>query len=508
MLRTLQWFVLLSIGLVDFVSSINAEDEIALNHMLLEDENIALQCIASGAQSEEYAIRLGCNIRENEICRENCTELCPIINGQRNCSKIRDDEVVGCRYEMLSNSSVKITYELGNATSSPPIKYWCTYRGKVSQGYTRNSVKQPLGRAVAITWSRRRRSASQLQNVEQPNSDSDATRLQMHFTSEVVFVVAICAILSCLVNIICCICCQMSRKYLNRLSKGSSRNHNLENCLCIKSLADTYKPKRIGFKRKGPYGGRDGGTSSALWSQVALPPSFKIPLTEPTPRRKPLSNIAYFPSYHNELLGEPQNSIPDEVVYDDVHQSTIDLNNGESVSQQNLPPDGFLSSVPGTPSSGQKCIVDQNGTVYVAMGHVSQTPRQLRANLAASRVTLTTFQPEPSPKLSHRPQGSQDISIRAGPATIPNLPSVNYMPRKELSGNAQKNSSANQDLMGLPPQMHKKPEEKTASISSGLNPPIPFADHAGNEDEFDDIFDMSKNTLLKIHHNEKLKPLP
>ncbi|KAM3188098.1 hypothetical protein ACTXT7_000962 [Hymenolepis weldensis] len=120
----------------------------------------------------------------------------------------------------------------------------------------------------------------------------------------------------------------------NNLSKGSSRNHSLENCLCIKSLANTYKPKRLEFKRKGPYNSGGGGISSALWSQIAPPPSFKIPLTEPTPRRKPLSNLAYFPSYHNELPNEPQSSMPDEVVYDDVHQSTIYLNNGDSASQQ------------------------------------------------------------------------------------------------------------------------------------------------------------------------------
>ncbi|VDO00621.1 unnamed protein product [Rodentolepis nana] len=64
------------------------------------------------------------------------------------------------------------------------------------------------------------------------------------------------------------------------------------------------------------------------------------------------------------------------------------------------------------------------------------------------------------------------------------------------------------DLMGLPRQLHKKHEEKTASISSSLNPPIPFADHAANEDEFDDIFDMSKNTLLKKQGSERLKQLP
>ncbi|VDL19913.1 unnamed protein product [Hymenolepis diminuta] len=369
--------------------------------------------------------------------------------------------------------SAIITYDLGKANSSPPIKYWCTYRGKVSQGYTRSSVKQRLER-TAMTRFKRLRPAVQIQKVEQPNSDSDAAKL-------------------------------------HSLSKGSSRNHNLENCLCIKSLANTYKPKRLEFKRKGSYNSGGGGMSSTLWSQMALPSSFKIPLTEPTPRRKPLSNLAYFPSYHNELPSEPQNSMPDEVVYDDVHQSTIYFNNADSASQQNLPFDGFLPTVPGTPTNGQKCIVDQNGMVYVAMCHVSQTPRQMRANLTASRVTLTTFQPEASPKLNQRPQGGQDNSIRTGTITTLNPPSANYLPRKEFSGNTQKSSSANPDLMGLPPQPQRKfapkPETNTASISSGLNPPIPFADHEANEDEFDDIFDMSKDTLLKSHRDEKLKTL-
>lgn len=69
--------------------------------------------------------------------------------------------------------------------------------------------------------------------------------------------------------------------------------------------------------------------------------------------------------------------------------------------------------------------------------------------------------------------------------------------------------------MGLPPQSQQsftsKSETKTASITSSLNPPIPFTDQMTNDDDFDDIFDRSKDTLLKSHNDEnrkKLKPFP
>ncbi|KAM3188100.1 hypothetical protein ACTXT7_000964 [Hymenolepis weldensis] len=100
------------------------------------------------------------------------------FKGQQNCSRISNDGVVGCRYELLSNSSAIITYDLGKATSTPPIKYWCTYRGKLSQGYTRYPVKQRLER-TAMTRFKRLRPALQIQYVEQPNSSSDTAKLQL-----------------------------------------------------------------------------------------------------------------------------------------------------------------------------------------------------------------------------------------------------------------------------------------------------------------------------------------
>lgn len=124
------------------------------------------------------------------------------------------------------------------------------------------------------------------------------------------------------------------------MAKGAPRNHVTESCLCLKSLSDTYKPKRTGSKRGGPYSRSNvGGVgSSALWSPVVLPGSYKFPPTEPIQRRKPLTALTYFPSFHNDppitlSPSEPQSPAPDEVIYDDVHQSTIYLNNGDSVSQ-------------------------------------------------------------------------------------------------------------------------------------------------------------------------------
>ncbi|KAM7542035.1 hypothetical protein Aperf_G00000008809 [Anoplocephala perfoliata] len=437
-------------------------------------------------------------------------------NRRPDCTGLVDDGVIGCSYDRLSKSSARITYMLDGLSSGPPASFWCTYHDQNSSVFTLTPKKKISARAAAILRSKRLKSANLAKDAEPPSPDGDAAKLQMRVTAEVVFIIAICTLASCLLNLIFCVCCQMSRKYLHRLAKGAPRNHILESCLCLKSLSDTYKPKR--FKRAGPFSRSNEGVvgSSALWNPLVLPGGYKFPPSEPIQRRKPLTNLTYFPSVHNDpsVALPPQNPAPDEVIYDDVHQSTIYLNNGDSLSQhnalftsKNIPFDGILPSVSGSTNNGQNCIVDQNGMVYMAMGHVSQTPQPLRASLAASRVTLTTFQPEGSPKIGQRvpSQGS----ARSGIFNTPTTPSVSWMPRKETVRNVQINSAANQDLRGLPPQTQhsstSKSETKTASIPSSLNPPIPFTDQMTNDEDLDDIFDMSKDTLLKSRNNESRK---
>lgn len=124
--------------------------------------------------------------------------------------------------------------------------------------------------------------------------------------------------------------------FLEGLAKGGPRNSATETCLCLKSLADTYRPRRFGFVRGGHRGGGEGGGSSVQWSRTAAQSSFKLPLTEPTPRRKPLTALTYFPSYHHEPLcspSDPPQPPLEEVIYDDVHQSTIYLSKGDLASQ-------------------------------------------------------------------------------------------------------------------------------------------------------------------------------
>lgn len=73
---------LLGLLVVNLLPLTGAEDPITLNAVRLPSGNIELQCTATGNQSETYAIRLGCDIRESKLCRENCNALCPIINGK------------------------------------------------------------------------------------------------------------------------------------------------------------------------------------------------------------------------------------------------------------------------------------------------------------------------------------------------------------------------------------------------------------------------------------------
>uniref|UniRef100_A0A0R3W0P9 IRS-type PTB domain-containing protein n=1 Tax=Taenia asiatica TaxID=60517 RepID=A0A0R3W0P9_TAEAS len=401
----------------------DAEPSITLQPVRLPNGNVELQCTASGDDVETAMIRLGCGIRSSKVCRENCTLFCPLIDGKMQTGTMKS------------------------------------------------------GRAGALSRHKKLKSAPQAKELQHPNPDGDAAKLQ-------------------------------------GLAKGGPRNSATETCLCLKGLADTYRPRRFGFARGGHRGGGEGSRSNMRWSRMVAQGSFKLPLTEPTPRRKPLTALTYFPSYHHEQLcppSDPSQPPLEEVIYDDVHQSTIYLTKGDLASQQNPISEVYPTGVPSSSGNGQNYIVDQNGMVYLAMGHVSQTPKQLRSNLAASRVTLTTFQPENSSKLDQQSQGRRNSS-HSGQLPSLHTPSTSRTPRRESNDAIQKTPSINPDLSGLPPQpLRAVPSQyktKTPSIQSSLNPPIPFADQINSNDDFDDIFDMSKDTLLPRHHSETKKPNP
>ena len=77
------------------------------------------------------------------------------------------------------------------------------------------------------------------------------------------------------------------------------------------------------------------------------------------------------------------------------------------------------------------------------MGHVSQTPQQVRANLTASRVTLTTFQPEASPRLSQKVK-EQHSPPRSGQFLQPENLSGDWTMRKNPGETVQKLSGIDQ----------------------------------------------------------------
>lgn len=506
--------------LLQLTSRVRAEPSITLQPVRLPNGNVELQCTASGDHVDTAMIRLGCDIRSSKVCRENCTLICPLIDGHPNCTRISDDGVTSCRYSRSSESTARVVYELGWASANTRVNFWCIYGGKSSPIFTHTPLKKKSGRAGALSRPKKLKSTRQAKELEHPDPGGDAAKLQMHFTAEVVFIITICTIGSCLLNLVFCVCCQMSRRYLKGLAKGGPRNSATETCLCLKSLAETYRPRRIGFTRGGYRKGgsfgvdivSEGGRSSAQWRRMAAQESFKLPLTEPMPRRKPFTALTYFPSYHHEPLCPPSNPPQpslDEVIYDDVHQSTVYLNKGDLASQQNMASEDYLAGVSSSPGGGQNYIVDQNGMVYMAMGHVSQTPQQLRSNLAASRVTLTTFQPESSSKLDQQIQGRRNPSHSGQFASL-NNPSTSWAPRRESNDALQLTSNINPDLVGLPPQSPRgittQSKTKTPSLQSSLNPPIPFADQINNNDDFDDLFDMSRDTLLPRRHNTTKKP--
>lgn len=94
---------------------------------------------------------------------------------QSNCTGLREDGIIGCRLEQLSNTSVKVIYELGKFPSNPPIKYWCNYRGILSPSYTQKITKKRFYR------NKRLQPRSMSETVEQSNSAADEGRLRKYY---------------------------------------------------------------------------------------------------------------------------------------------------------------------------------------------------------------------------------------------------------------------------------------------------------------------------------------
>lgn len=79
-----------------------------------------------------------------------------------------------------------------------------------------------------------------------------------------------------------------------------------------------------------------------------------------------------------------------------------------------------LGSMSQTPQSARKCIVDQDGTVYVAMGHVSDKEEN-RGVLFGSKATLNSLGDPNIPRSPQQWRGSQNRVTPRSPATAMRL---------------------------------------------------------------------------------------
>uniref|UniRef100_A0A5K3EJH1 Protein kinase domain-containing protein n=1 Tax=Mesocestoides corti TaxID=53468 RepID=A0A5K3EJH1_MESCO len=477
MLQISTWLVIVNL-LLQFTFSLCGEASIILQSVRLPSGNVELRCIASDEKIETTAIRLGCDLKINKVCRKNCTRICPTSDGRMDCSSTPDDGIVDCRYRRLSESEATITYEL--STAAAKANFWCLFRGSSSHVYVHMPLLKKLTRTGALSRPKKLKTSQQMRDAENPNLDGNAANLQMLFTTEVVFIVAICTVASCLLNLIFCICCQTSRNYLHRLALGGPRSQVTEACLCVKSLAETYRPKHLAVTR-----GR-----RTRWGNTVYP-HYKLPLTDPTPRRKPLALMSHFPSFHSPRSPTDE-EVAEEVIYDDAHQSNIYPSEGKSSSQQIPAYDGCVPEFPGSHGTGQKCIVDKDGLVYVAMGRVSQTSQQLRRTSAGSKGTLTTFLPDAIPKITDRLHGLSNSS-RLESLPLQNKSLSSWKPGGETSDEIPKDFSYSSTPV-CRPEFFKHPATAEAILRSH-NSSIPFVDQNNGDERTDDSFTTSKDLL-------------
>nr|VZI10615.1 unnamed protein product [Spirometra erinaceieuropaei] len=512
--------------------------------------NILVRCSATGPLADQSIIRLGCTSDYIGICRENCTRPCIMRDGFPDCSNKSPDGVVKCTYKALSREHIEVIYELARDKIPPDGQWWCNFRGRNSQKISSQSIM----RTSAVP------STPNLLTMPVPENGANigiatvsrnvSENTKRVFTPNIILIIIIGTVASTVLNLILFIRCLSTRKYIKKIASGGRPSMRVEACLCIKKLAKTYRqPVRRPTKLS---------ASNISWpAQVRFGGrQHLVPMSEPLKRRfapvlneRPPAGFGRFSSPYLPGQGAPLTQFPggqlviEESIYDDVPPSSVYPPDMQSTRAAVL--NQTLSTSPRKP---RKCIVDAEGTVYMAVGHVSNaqslhnglensrgnllppsagvspsaTPRTWRA----SQNRLQQRSPSAARQLTPRyPNGSSQASgaytplldrtglpdpFRASLESHQSPPSSTATAATSLGSPASVVPTAG--LAGRIPQYptsagsrpvgtRGKPSSAAFSQSSNVNPPSAFDDQLSEDEEIDDLFNLAVNGTLKPGKN-------
>uniref|UniRef100_A0A0X3P4V9 Uncharacterized protein n=1 Tax=Schistocephalus solidus TaxID=70667 RepID=A0A0X3P4V9_SCHSO len=512
--------------------------------------NILIRCSATGPLATQSVIRLGCTSDDIGICRENCTRPCITRDGYPDCSNKKPDGVVKCSYKTISAEHIEVVYELARDEIPPDGQWWCNFRGRNSQKITSQAIKRtPAYSPIphVLTSSVPENETNFVITTVNRNESESSTHI---FTRDLILIIIIGTIASSVLNLILFIRCLCTRKYIKKISSGSRPNLRVEACLCIQKLAKTYRqpPRRpallSGSNISWPTHVRLGGRQHLAPMSEPIKRRFA-----PGPSERPPTGFGRFSSPYlpgqglpvAQFTGEPM--IIEESIYDDVPASSVYPLDGQSnrtaLLNQTLNP---------SPRRARKCIVDAEGTVYVAVGHVSNAQSvhsglgNSRGNLlppsagASSNATPRTWRAsqsrlqQRSPSATRPPParylngygrvsgaytplldqnglpdalraslgGHQYPLARIPTAASPLGSSASAIPPAGPAGQIAPNPSA----MGTRNTGARGKLSSTAiSQSSNVNPPSAFDDQFSEDEEMDDLFSLAINGTAKPGRN-------
>ncbi|KAG5453220.1 hypothetical protein CSKR_110740 [Clonorchis sinensis] len=218
--------------------------ELTLSHT--GRNRVKMRCDARGLNVKDSLIMLSCPSVVTGVCQENCVHPCPIIQGSPSCLPNFTTPIKKCERNLLSNSHMRIDYDI-ELNSPNSVGHWrCMFRGKTSnavyldyqppeekkeeQDGNSDNAEQDEVNSTDVDVDSKEEKGMRPGDLNEFDVGDFGARLS---TETLVLILAVLS-LSMASNFLLCICCGVIKRYIRNLHKGEPRDFCLDHMLCLK----------------------------------------------------------------------------------------------------------------------------------------------------------------------------------------------------------------------------------------------------------------------------------
>ncbi|TGZ56743.1 hypothetical protein CRM22_010101 [Opisthorchis felineus] len=313
--------------------------ELTLSHT--GRNRVKMRCDARGLNVKDSLIMLSCPSVVTGVCQENCVHPCPIIQGSPSCLPNFTTPIKNCDRNLLSNSHMRIDYDI-ELDSPNSVGHWrCMFRGKTS-----NAVY--LDYHLPEEKNEEQDGNSNKMEVASADADVDSRKEKGMRPDDLK---------------------EFDLGNFGNLHKGEPRDFCLDHMLCLKMsrlprrrLCAEYNPLREATSYyQGTGFSNVVNPSSPIFVQHHLrgQPNALLPLS-------PLTVRNFFP-----MSPRPTQKYQRETVYDEVHNSVYTTLSSSARVEQ---PKQLMATPKFETPDGQRWILDSSSQFYLPYAHSTTPP--------------------------------------------------------------------------------------------------------------------------------------